>query len=190
MSQVLDPVEVSPVVVPPVTILPATHPTSGMPKNYRVAIARFGAYKRGDVVPKHVVVRAAGAGAVGRETEVCDEKVLKRQLIETYDDVNVEIAAPVENVLPSMTPSATDDVKNMEVKVSGLRSDLETMTKDRDGWKATVASKDSMLSEQAGLIGELRAIIQAKDEVIAKQQGEIRVLTDTLDAATQPKGNK
>lgn len=190
MAQVIDPPEATPQAPRPVEILPATHPTSGMPKNYRVEVARFGGFKRGDVIPKHVIVHSAGAGAVGREDEVCNQKVLKRQLSETYDNVNVDVTPKESAPLPISAPTPIADVKDLEVKVSGLRAELATAEKDRDGWKAMVASKDKMLSEQQGLIGELRATLTARDEVIEKQKGEIRVLTDAMDQATQPKGKK
>ncbi len=190
MSQVAEPVEVSPVVLPPVVILPVTHPTSGMPKNYRVEMAQFGGFKRGSIIPKHVVVRSAGAGAAGREDDVCNQKVFKRQLTETYDEVNVDLAPVKAFELASSTPAPVVDVKNLEIKVSGLRADLETLTKDRDGWKELVGSKDTMLAEQQGLIGELRATLAAREQVIEKQCGEIRVLTDAMDAATKPEKKK
>lgn len=190
MSQVIDPVEVAPVVIPPVSILPDRHPTSGMPKNYRVEIALFGGYKRGSIIPKHVVVRSAGAGGAGKENEVCDAKVISRRLSETYEEVNVDISPMKPFELASTTPAPVADVKNLEVKVSGLRADLAEMQHDRDGWKQLVESKDSMLLEQQGLVSELRATLNAREETIAKMQGEIRVLTDTLETATAPKGKQ
>lgn len=192
MAVVIDPPEAPPEAPKPVEILPAVHLTSGMPKNYRVEVARFGGFKRGAILPRHIVVRSAGAGAAGREDEVCNQKVLKRQLSETYDDVNVDLTTIPEAVAPVAVsaPSSISDVKDLEVKISGLRADLLTMQKDRDAWKLMAQSKDTMLQEQQGLIGELRGIITAKEQLIERQKGEIRVMTDTLDAATKPGGKE
>lgn len=187
--QLVDPPVAVPQALQPVEILPDIHPMSGMPKNYRVELAKFGGYDRGKIVPKSVLVRSGGEGVVGREDEYCANLVRARKFTQTYDPVNVEISygtcAPI-----SSGGSTVAEVKDLELKVTSLRDQMDGMIKDRDGWKAQAGSRDTTIMEQGKQIQELQAAMAAKDKMLESQQGEIRKLTDTLDAATKPKGAK
>ncbi len=118
---------------------------------------------------------------IGREDEFVANLVRSRKFTQTYDSVNVEISIGTCAPLSS-GGSAIAEVKDLELKVSSLRDQMDGMAKDRDGWKAQAGGRDTTIQEQGNQIKELQAAMAAKDQVIERQQGEIRIAGDRLQA--------
>lgn len=194
MSLVTDPPEVKAVVPPPVVMLPDVCPRTGGIRNFKVEVASFGAYKRGSILPKHVLLRSAGSGAAGREDAIINGMVSSGKFSQTYDPVNVQLAIPKAKASSDSAPDLTRDVNDARAKLKALEQDYVSACADRDGWKAQVKSRDAALGEQAAQIAGLQADLAAKQELIDSAQGEVAVLarkveelTAQLDEATKPK---
>lgn len=185
MSVVVDAPEVKPEAPAPVVMLPDECPRSGKIRNFKVECAAFGAYKRGSILPKHVLLRSAGAGAVGREDAILEGMLTSRRFSQTYEPVNVQLAEPkVAKTQDQVGVSLTRDANEARAKLAKLEQDHVAVCADRDGWKAQVKSRDAALGEQASQIANLQAEIAARDELMTATQAEVTSLTRRVEELT------
>ena len=170
--------------------LPKKCPLSGKTRNYRVEQNLFGAYPKGTVLPEWVLLRSAGASALGREDEIIDKMVLGGKFSETYDAHTADLRVPTPKAAHDPLPELTKATNDLSAQVKSLQADVISLSADRDSWKAQVGSRDKALGEQSAQIADLNMQLAARDELIASQKAEIVALTDQLDKATRPTGAK
>lgn len=189
MSVVVDPEPVKAKPPEPVTLLPDVCPRSGRIRNFKVGLAGFGAYKAGSILPKHALLRSAGAGAIGREDLIIEKMVKSRKVIQTYEPVNVQLAEVKAAGADPVQADLTRDANTARETLKALRVDYSQVCGERDGWKTQVESRDKSLGEQAVQIAALQAEIAARDELMAAAQLEVTTLTRRVEelTAAQPK---
>lgn len=184
MSVVIDPAPVKQEPPAPVVMMPDECPRTGRIRNFKVEVAAFGAYKRGSILPKHVLLRSAGAGAVGREDALIATMLESRKFSQTYEPVNVQLAEVKAKGADQVVPSLTRDVNDARAKLAKVEQDLVQACAEREAAKSQLASRDKSLGEYSDKIANLEGQLAARDALMDTAQAEIAVLTRRVDELT------
>lgn len=138
-------------------------------QQYEVAIAAYGKYRHGDIIPEHAI-RSGG----GNPANLVERGVLKP----TGKPVNCNVL-PAPSPVSDGTPELIAERNELLEEVKKLRHEqalFEAKVKEQE---RLIAIRDQMLSEQTNMISHLQ-------EACETHQAEIQRLTADMDALTAP----
>lgn len=154
-----------------------------MPQNYKVTRGEFGQYRAGSVLPEYVVKQA------GDVTEM-----VRRRLLEpTSDPVNVTLATPKVQTVPTVPAAALEERNQLSNEVVSLTADnrklvaaLAAADQRVADFKAEIAKyveeNGDLRRQLKRLEGEQKALADAYDRI----GEELKATQADLEAATAP----
>lgn len=158
-----------------------------MPQNYKVSRGQFGQYKAGAVLPEYAVKQAGDVA----------EMVKRRVLEPTSDPVNVKLAAPKVQTVPTVPAEAIEERNRLNNEVTDLAADnrklvaaLAAADQRVEDFRAEVAKyveeNGDLRRQVKRLESEHKALADAYDRI----GEELRATQSDLEAATAPEPAK